>query len=368
MMSWMTSLDNSSEGFQSSAGLAVAVAEGVSSRPTPAVGDGGVSGRHGVVDDAPPAGGARHARPRPAADRLDARAARQHVDRNPRSRSSTWPTSSKSPCLATPAGVPYDVPSSRDGDRRPGGPRRAETSGLEPHGQRQEGGGPRRDGRGARPAARSRCRAGGRRQRTWFRPPAARSTASAWSASGGSPSASAETSRVGASSLGGALVTLRLPLALGHVPAVDDMRIVVCDDHRLLLEALAHALATRGFTVEAATSHPAEAVAAVKLYDPDLLLIDLSFPRATGSTQRGRSSPSIPARGSWSSPAPTTRRPRSRPPGSVWPGSSARTNDCPRSWRRSAGRRPASRGWTPAREAAALGPDTRAARAARWTT
>jgi two-component system, NarL family, nitrate/nitrite response regulator NarL len=60
------------------------------------------------------------------------------------------------------------------------------------------------------------------------------------------------------------------------------MRIVVCDDHRLLLEALAHALATQGFTVEAATSHPAEAVAAVKLYDPDLLLIDLSFPEGNG--------------------------------------------------------------------------------------
>jgi two-component system nitrate/nitrite response regulator NarL len=60
------------------------------------------------------------------------------------------------------------------------------------------------------------------------------------------------------------------------------MRIVVCDDHRLLLEALTHALATQGFTVEAATSHPKEAVAAVRLCDPDLLLIDLSFPEGNG--------------------------------------------------------------------------------------
>jgi two-component system, NarL family, nitrate/nitrite response regulator NarL len=60
------------------------------------------------------------------------------------------------------------------------------------------------------------------------------------------------------------------------------MRIVVSDDHRLLLEALSHALATRGFTVEAATSTPAEAVAAVKLYDPDLLLVDVSFPDGSG--------------------------------------------------------------------------------------
>jgi len=60
------------------------------------------------------------------------------------------------------------------------------------------------------------------------------------------------------------------------------MRIVVCDDHRLLLEALSNALAVHGFTVEAATSNPADAVAAVKLYDPDLLLIDLGFPDGDG--------------------------------------------------------------------------------------
>ena len=60
------------------------------------------------------------------------------------------------------------------------------------------------------------------------------------------------------------------------------MRIVVCDDNRVLLEALSHALATRGFVVEAATSRPAEAVAAVKAYHPDLLLVDVSFPDGNG--------------------------------------------------------------------------------------
>jgi two-component system nitrate/nitrite response regulator NarL len=60
------------------------------------------------------------------------------------------------------------------------------------------------------------------------------------------------------------------------------MRIVLCDDHRLLLEALSNALALQGFTVEAATSVPAEAVTAVKLFDPDLLLIDLAFPDGDG--------------------------------------------------------------------------------------
>jgi two-component system nitrate/nitrite response regulator NarL len=62
------------------------------------------------------------------------------------------------------------------------------------------------------------------------------------------------------------------------------MRIVVCDDNRLLLEALSNALARQGFTVEAATSAPAEAIAAVRLYDPDILLIDLGFPGADGLT------------------------------------------------------------------------------------
>jgi DNA-binding NarL/FixJ family response regulator len=62
------------------------------------------------------------------------------------------------------------------------------------------------------------------------------------------------------------------------------MRIVMCDDNRLLLEALSNALALQGFTVEAATSTPAEAVAAVRLYDPDILLIDLGFEGADGLT------------------------------------------------------------------------------------
>jgi len=60
------------------------------------------------------------------------------------------------------------------------------------------------------------------------------------------------------------------------------MRIVICDDHRLLLEALATALAGQGYIVEAATTTPAEAVRAVALHDPDLLLIDVTFPVGSG--------------------------------------------------------------------------------------
>jgi two-component system nitrate/nitrite response regulator NarL len=60
------------------------------------------------------------------------------------------------------------------------------------------------------------------------------------------------------------------------------MRIVICDDHQLLLEALTTALALHGFTVEAAVDTPAEAVRAVAGNDPDLLLVDVNFPTGSG--------------------------------------------------------------------------------------
>jgi DNA-binding NarL/FixJ family response regulator len=50
------------------------------------------------------------------------------------------------------------------------------------------------------------------------------------------------------------------------------VRIVVCNDGRLLLESLSRALQLKGFTVVATSSTPAEAVAAVRLYTPDVLL------------------------------------------------------------------------------------------------
>jgi two-component system, NarL family, nitrate/nitrite response regulator NarL len=60
------------------------------------------------------------------------------------------------------------------------------------------------------------------------------------------------------------------------------MRIVICDDHRLLLEALASAVAAHGHTVEAATTTPHDALVSVRLHDPDVLLLDLSFPEGDG--------------------------------------------------------------------------------------
>src|SRR5262245_55802721 len=62
------------------------------------------------------------------------------------------------------------------------------------------------------------------------------------------------------------------------------MRIVICDDHRLLLEGMASAMAARGYVVEAATCTPDDAVIAVRLHDPDALLIDLTFPEGDGLT------------------------------------------------------------------------------------
>lgn len=55
------------------------------------------------------------------------------------------------------------------------------------------------------------------------------------------------------------------------------MRLILCDDHVMLAEALAAALAGRGHEVLAVTSTPATAVAAVRSHEPDICLLDLSF-------------------------------------------------------------------------------------------
>jgi len=60
------------------------------------------------------------------------------------------------------------------------------------------------------------------------------------------------------------------------------MRVVLCEDHWLLLEAMATALAEHGFVIEAATRTPADAVRAVALHDPDVLLSDVGFADGSG--------------------------------------------------------------------------------------
>lgn len=60
------------------------------------------------------------------------------------------------------------------------------------------------------------------------------------------------------------------------------MRLVVCDDHDLLVQALATALGNLGYTIEAAVTTPDDAVRAVAMHDPDVLLVDVSFPVGSG--------------------------------------------------------------------------------------
>jgi two-component system nitrate/nitrite response regulator NarL len=67
-----------------------------------------------------------------------------------------------------------------------------------------------------------------------------------------------------------------------HTYVCRDVRLVICDSHRLLLEALSMALSARGWTVEATASTPTDAVEAVRLHEPDMLVTDIDFPSASG--------------------------------------------------------------------------------------
>ena len=60
------------------------------------------------------------------------------------------------------------------------------------------------------------------------------------------------------------------------------MRLVLCDDHRLLLEAISTALSARGWSIEATATTPDDAVKAVDLYEPDVLVTDVDFPSGGG--------------------------------------------------------------------------------------
>jgi two-component system nitrate/nitrite response regulator NarL len=60
------------------------------------------------------------------------------------------------------------------------------------------------------------------------------------------------------------------------------MRLLVCDDHRLLLEALSMALADKGHWVVATALDPDEAVEAAREHQPDVCMLDVKFPRGNG--------------------------------------------------------------------------------------
>ena len=66
------------------------------------------------------------------------------------------------------------------------------------------------------------------------------------------------------------------------------MRLLVCDDHRLLLDALSMALTDNGHAVVATVLDPDEAVEAAREHQPDVCLLDVSFPDGNGLGAIGR--------------------------------------------------------------------------------
>jgi DNA-binding NarL/FixJ family response regulator len=60
------------------------------------------------------------------------------------------------------------------------------------------------------------------------------------------------------------------------------VRVLLADDHRLLLEGLGNLLAAHGFEVVATASDGIEAVARTRVHRPDVVLMDLRMPRCDG--------------------------------------------------------------------------------------
>lgn len=60
------------------------------------------------------------------------------------------------------------------------------------------------------------------------------------------------------------------------------MRVILCDDHQLLLETLSQALTHHGVEVVAATALPAGLPALAGEHQPDVCLLDLGFPEGHG--------------------------------------------------------------------------------------
>jgi DNA-binding NarL/FixJ family response regulator len=60
------------------------------------------------------------------------------------------------------------------------------------------------------------------------------------------------------------------------------MRLLICDDHKPLVDALSMALTQLGQTVVATALDPDEAVTAAREHQPDACLLDVNFPHANG--------------------------------------------------------------------------------------
>jgi two-component system, NarL family, nitrate/nitrite response regulator NarL len=66
------------------------------------------------------------------------------------------------------------------------------------------------------------------------------------------------------------------------------MRLLVCDDHRVLLDVLSMALSDKGHTVVATAIGPDDAVEAARKHQPDACLLGVDFPWAKGLKAIGR--------------------------------------------------------------------------------
>lgn len=60
------------------------------------------------------------------------------------------------------------------------------------------------------------------------------------------------------------------------------MRLLLCDDHMVLVDALSMALSDCGHTVVATALDPEEAVEAARRHQPDACLLDVDFPQGNG--------------------------------------------------------------------------------------
>lgn len=73
------------------------------------------------------------------------------------------------------------------------------------------------------------------------------------------------------------------------------MRIVLCDDHRLLVEAFATALRGYGYDVVAMAATPEDGYEAVLEHEPDVCVLDLFFPGGSGLDAAKRITSAKPA-------------------------------------------------------------------------
>ena len=65
------------------------------------------------------------------------------------------------------------------------------------------------------------------------------------------------------------------------------MRLLICDDHSFMVDALSLALTAKGHVVVATALNPDEAVEAAREHQPDVALLDLHFPQGGGISAIG---------------------------------------------------------------------------------